>query len=299
MKIIHSIHEARNIINMWQARGERVGLVPTMGFLHEGHLSLMRQARKENDRVITSIFVNPMQFGPQEDFATYPRDFEADAEACASIPVDMIFSPTPEEMYPQGFCSHIDMHTVTEELCGKSRPTHFRGVCTVVAKLFNIIHPQRAYFGQKDAQQVAVVTRMVRDLNMDIEVVACPTVREEDGLAKSSRNAYLTEQERQAALIVSRAVFEGKRMVREQKITEARTIKDAMSRIVEQEPLAQIDYIEVVDASSMKKIETITGPTLVALAVFFGKTRLIDNFVINTFTTDNIAIDNVAMRNNC
>ncbi len=280
MKILHTIHEAQSLIKTWQAQGQTIGLVPTMGFLHEGHLSLMRKARLENDRVITSIFVNPMQFGPQEDFATYPRDFEADAKACQSVPVDMIFSPTPEEMYPDGFCSYIDMHTVTEELCGKSRPAHFRGVCTVVGKLFNIIKPHKAYFGQKDAQQVAVVARMVRDLNMDVEVVSCSTVREENGLAKSSRNAYLNETELQAAQVVSHAVFEGQRLVREQNITEAQTIKKIMHDIIAKEPLAQVDYIEVVDASSMQTITTVTGPTLVALAVFFGKTRLIDNFVI-------------------
>ena len=281
MKILHSIHEARELVKTWQARGESVGLVPTMGFLHEGIISLMRQARNNNDRVVTSIFVNPMQFGPKEDFATYPRDFEADAAACAAVPVDMIFAPTAEEMYPEGFCSHIDMHTVTEELCGKTRPAHFRGVCTVVGKLFNIIRPQKAYFGQKDAQQVAVVARMVRDLNMDVEVVPCPTVREDDGLAKSSRNAYLVEQERKAALVVCKAVFEGQRLIREHDVREAQKIKEAMARIIRQEPLARVDYIEVVDASSMVKVDAVTGPTLVALAVFFGKTRLIDNFVIH------------------
>lgn len=280
MKILHTIHEAQTLIRTWQSQGQTIGLVPTMGFLHEGHLSLMRKARLENDKVVTSIFVNPMQFGPQEDFATYPRDFQTDAKACESIPVDMIFSPTPEEMYPDGFCSYIDMHTVTEELCGKSRPAHFRGVCTVVGKLFNIIKPTKAYFGQKDAQQVAVVARMVRDLNMDVEVISCPTVREEDGLAKSSRNAYLNQRERQAALVVSRAVFEGQRVIREQQITEAQKIKDIMEDIVAKEPLAKVDYIEVVDASSMEKVAAVTGPTLVALAVFFGKTRLIDNFLI-------------------
>jgi pantoate--beta-alanine ligase len=252
-----------------------------MGFLHEGHLSLMRKAREENDRLVASIFVNPMQFGPKEDFASYPRNFEADLAACAGVPVELVFAPTAAEMYPEGFCSCIDMDTVTAELCGKSRPGHFRGVCTVVGKLFNIIRPHRAYFGQKDAQQVAVIARMVRDLNMDIEIVPCPTVREDDGLAKSSRNARLNAEERKAALILSRAVSEGERLVREKGERDADALVAALTRIVQAEPLARIDYIEAVDALSMQKVTRLQGTVLVALAVFIGKTRLIDNFVVD------------------
>lgn len=278
MEILSTVRETRELIRSWTAKGERVGLVPTMGFLHEGHCSLMRKAREENDRVVTSIFVNPMQFGPKEDLSSYPRDFEADTAACENESVDLIFAPTPEEMYPDGFCSFIDMGGLTAELCGKSRPGHFRGVCTVVGKLFNIVQPHKAYFGQKDAQQLAVITRMVRDLNMDIEVVGCPIIREADGLAKSSRNAYLSAEERRAALVVSKAVFEGERLTREGETDAARLVA-AMRAIIEIEPMARIDYIEAVNGLTLEKTERLNGPILVALAVFFGKTRLIDNFM--------------------
>lgn len=280
MKTLRTVKETRETIRSWAAQGETVGLVPTMGFLHEGHLSLMRRAREENDRVVASIFINPMQFGPKEDFASYPRDLQADTEACASVPVDLIFAPAAEEMYPAGFCSYIDMDNMTQGLCGKSRPGHFRGVCTVVGKLFNIVKPARAYFGQKDAQQVAVITRMVRDLDMDVKIVPCPIIREDGGLAKSSRNTYLNADERRAALALSRAVFAGEKLVREGERNAARLVA-AMTDIVRAEPLARIDYIEAVNGLSMEKIEKLQGPVLVALAVFIGKTRLIDNFVID------------------
>jgi pantoate--beta-alanine ligase len=279
MKILHGVEETRALIRTWRAGGESVGLVPTMGFLHEGHFSLMRKAREQNDRVVTSIFVNPIQFGPNEDLASYPRDMEADTAACEKETVDLIFAPDPPEMYPAGFCTYIDMDKITAALCGKSRPGHFRGVCTVVGKLFNIVTPDRAYFGQKDAQQVAVIKRMACDLNMGLEIVSCPTIREPDGLAKSSRNAYLNAEERRAALVVSRAVFEGERLVREKGERDAKRLVAAMRQCIAAEPRARIDYIEAVDAGTMTAVDRIEAPVLVALAVFIGKTRLIDNFV--------------------
>ncbi|MDR1242143.1 MAG: pantoate--beta-alanine ligase [Deltaproteobacteria bacterium] len=282
MEILHTVKETRELVRAWRINGERIGLVPTMGFLHEGHFSLMRRAKRENDRVVTSIFVNPIQFGPKEDFASYPRDMEADSAACRHEAVDLIFAPTVEEMYPVGFCSYIDMDKITAGLCGKSRPGHFRGVCTVVAKLFNIVTPDKAYFGQKDAQQVAVIQRMTRDLSMGLEIVSCPTVRESDGLAKSSRNAYLSAEERKAALAVSRAVFKGEKLVKEKGERDAGRLIAAMRETLAAEPLAKVDYIEVVGAESMEKVDRIDGSTLVALAVFIGKTRLLDNFVCHT-----------------
>ena len=203
MEIVTTVQEVRDRIKEWKRQGQTVGFVPTMGYLHEGHASLMKCARKDCDKVVASIFVNPMQFGVNEDLDSYPRDLEADAKLCEEIGVDLIFHPEVEEMYAEGFCSFVDMNGLTKELCGKSRPIHFRGVCTVVNKLFNIVTPDKAYFGQKDAQQLAVIRRMVTDLNMDIEIIGCPIIREEDGLAKSSRNTYLNAQERQAALILS------------------------------------------------------------------------------------------------
>ena len=227
MKIVETINEVRERVKEWKKQGLTIGLVPTMGYLHEGHQSLMDAARKENDKVVVSIFVNPMQFGPTEDLAEYPRDLDHDAKVCENAGVDLVFHPEPDEMYEPDFCSFVDMTGLTEGLCGKTRPIHFRGVCTVVNKLFNIVQPDRAYFGQKDGQQLAVVRRMVRDLNMDIEIVGCPIVREEDGLAKSSRNTYLNEEERKAALILSQSIFLGQKMVQEGE-TDAAKIKAAM-----------------------------------------------------------------------
>ena len=215
MKIYGEIAKVRETVKAWKAQGLTVGFVPTMGYLHEGHKSLIDAARKENDRVVVSIFVNPMQFGPKEDLASYPRDLDKDAKLCEAAGVDVIFHPEPEEMYTPQFCSYVDMNGLTTELCGKTRPTHFRGVCTVVSKLFNIVQPDRAYFGQKDAQQLAVIKHMVDDLNMNVEVIGCPIIREEDGLAKSSRNTYLSAEERKAALILSKTIFMGQKMVEE------------------------------------------------------------------------------------
>jgi len=277
MKIVGTVKEVREQVKEWKKQGLSVGFVPTMGYLHEGHKSLMDAARKGNDKVVVSIFVNPMQFGPTEDLATYPRDLDHDAALCESAGVDLIFHPEAEEMYEKDFCSFVDMTGLTEGLCGKTRPIHFRGVCTVVNKLFNIVTPDHAYFGQKDGQQLAVIKRMVRDLNMDIEIVGCPIVREEDGLAKSSRNTYLSSEERKAALILSKTVALGKELAKTEK--DANKVVEAMKKNIETEPLAKIDYVEAVDALSMAPVEK--GTCMLAMAVYIGKTRLIDNTLIN------------------
>ena len=279
MKIVGTVKEVREQVKEWKKQGLSVGFVPTMGYLHEGHKSLMDAARKGNDKVVVSIFVNPMQFGPTEDLATYPRDLDHDAALCESAGVDLIFHPEAEEMYEKDFCSFVDMTGLTEGLCGKTRPIHFRGVCTVVNKLFNIVTPDHAYFGQKDGQQLAVIKRMVRDLNMDIEIVGCPIVREEDGLAKSSRNTYLSPEERKAALILSKTVALGKELAETEK--DANKVVEAMKKNIETEPLAKIDYVEAVDALSMAPVEKLEGACMLAMAVYIGKTRLIDNTLIN------------------
>ena len=279
MKIVGTVKEVREQVKEWKKQGLTVGFVPTMGYLHEGHKSLMDAARKGNDKVVVSIFVNPMQFGPTEDLATYPRDLDHDAALCESAGVDLIFHPEAEEMYEKDFCSFVDMTGLTEGLCGKTRPIHFRGVCTVVNKLFNIVTPDHAYFGQKDGQQLAVIKRMVRDLNMDIEIVGCPIVREEDGLAKSSRNTYLSPEERKAALILSKTVALGKELAKTEK--DANKVVEAMKKNIETEPLAKIDYVEAVDALSMVPVEKLEGTCMLAMAVYIGKTRLIDNTLIN------------------
>ena len=279
MKIVETIEEVRKQVKEWKKQGLTVGLVPTMGYLHEGHQSLMEAARKENDKVVVSIFVNPMQFGPTEDLAEYPRDLDHDAKLCEKVGVDLIFHPEPEEMYQPDFCSFVDMTGLTEGLCGKTRPIHFRGVCTVVNKLFNIVQPDKAYFGQKDGQQLAVIRRMVRDRNMDIQIVGCPIIREEDGLAKSSRNTYLSAEERKAALILSKTIAFGKELAKTEK--DAKKVIAAMKEKIETEPLAKIDYVEAVDAISMQPAETLEGECMLAMAVYIGKTRLIDNTLIN------------------
>ena len=279
MKIVGTVKEVREQVKEWKKQGLSVGFVPTMGYLHEGHKSLMDAARKGNDKVVVSIFVNPMQFGPTEDLATYPRDLDHDAALCESAGVDLIFHPEAEEMYEKDFCSFVDMTGLTEGLCGKTRPIHFRGVCTVVNKLFNIVTPDHAYFGQKDGQQLAVIKRMVRDLNMDIEIVGCPIVREEDGLAKSSRNTYLSHEERKAALILSKTVALGKELAKTEK--DANKVVEAMKKNIETDPLAKIDYVEAVDALSMAPVEKLEGTCMLAMAVYIGKTRLIDNTLIN------------------
>lgn len=277
MKIVSTIEEVRAQVKEWKKEGKTIGFVPTMGYLHEGHMSLI-DASGENDKVVVSIFVNPMQFGPTEDLASYPRDLEHDAKLCEEHGVDLIFHPTPEEMYGDQFYSYVDMDVLTKELCGLSRPVHFRGVCTVVTKLFNIVTPDRAYFGQKDAQQLAVIKRMVKDLNMPLTITGCPIIREEDGLAKSSRNTYLSPEERKAALVLSRSIFLGKEMV-EKGERDCKRILAAMTEEIEKEPLAKIDYVKIVDLDTMQQVEKIDRGILAAIAVYIGKTRLIDNFM--------------------
>ncbi len=279
MEITGKIDEVRRKVKEWRKQGLSVGLVPTMGFLHEGHKSLIVRAAAENDRVVVSDFVNPIQFGVNEDLATYPRDIEADKKLCEEAGAALIFHPEVEEMYAPDFSTYVEMQKVSEGLCGKTRPTHFRGVCTVVCKLFHIVMPDRAYFGQKDAQQLAVIRRMVRDLNMDIQIVACPIVREEDGLAKSSRNTYLNEEERKAALVLSKAVFLGEEMMQDGE-RDAETILKAMRQMIEAEPLAKMDYVEMVDADTIEPLVRAEGRVLTAMAVYIGTTRLIDNFIM-------------------
>lgn len=278
MELVKTIQEVRVAVKAWKKQGLTVGFVPTMGYLHEGHRSLIDAAAAQNDKVVVSIFVNPMQFGPTEDLEQYPRDLEQDRNLCEAAGAALIFHPEPEEMYGKNFCSFVDMTGLTEGLCGKSRPVHFRGVCTVVTKLLHIVQPDRAYFGQKDAQQLAVVRRMVEDLNMDVTIVGCPIIREADGLAKSSRNTYLSSEERQAALVLSRALKAGKEKL-EQGVREAEPILAVIRETIRQEPMAKIDYVELVDAETLQPIDRVERDALAALAVFIGKTRLIDNFI--------------------
>lgn len=277
MQIVTTIEELRSIVKWWQGEGHSVGLVPTMGFLHEGHKSLIVKAVSENDRVVVSDFVNPTQFGANEDLSTYPRDIERDGALCEEAGADVIFHPAPEEMYFEDNCTFVDMNRLTKGLCGKTRPTHFCGVCTVVSKLFNIVTPDRAYFGQKDAQQLAVIRRMVRDMNFNIEIVGCPIVREEDGLAMSSRNTYLSEKERKAALILHKSLTLGEEMIRSGE-KDAAKVRDAILKNMRTEPLARVDYVEIVDAENLEPVKRIEEPILAATAVYIGKTRLIDNF---------------------
>lgn len=279
MDIVSTTREVRSQVSQWRKEGLSVGLVPTMGYLHEGHKSLIDKAVEQNDRVVVSVFVNPIQFGPGEDLATYPRDLNRDAALCENAGADLIFHPEPENMYFDDFCTFIDMDGLTKGLCGRTRPTHFRGVCSVVGKLFNIVAPDRAYFGQKDAQQLAVIRRMVRDLNFNLEIVGCPIIREEDGLAKSSRNTYLSPEERKAAVILHKGLLKGKAMAAEGETSAAR-IKQAIREVIETEPLAKIDYVDIVDFDSIQEIDTLKSPFLAAVAVYIGETRLIDNFIV-------------------
>lgn len=275
MKTANTIKEVRSIVKEWRASGLSVGLVPTMGFLHEGHASLIKRAHEENDRVVVSDFVNPTQFGPNEDLESYPRDFDRDCKLCEEMGADLVFHPDPSEMYHDQH-TYVTIDTLSETLCGVTRPIHFRGVCTVVSKLFNIVTPDRAYFGEKDAQQLAIIRKMVLDLNFDIEIVGCPIIREEDGLAKSSRNTYLSAEERKAALCLSRAVKKGQEVISAG--CDSSVVLDSMKDIINAEPLAKIDYVSVVDALDMQPVEKIEKDVLVAMAVYIGKTRLIDNF---------------------
>lgn len=281
MKIVYTIQEVRENVKAWRKEGQTVGFVPTMGYLHEGHQSLIHRAAKENDRVVVSIFINPLQFGEKEDLEQYPKDLEKDSKICVSGGTDLIFHPTQEEMYCEDFSSFVDMKGLTDTLCGKSRPDHFRGVCTVVTKLFHIVIPDRAYFGQKDAQQVAVIKKMVRELNMDIEIIPCETVREADGLAKSSRNVYLNDKERRAATILYQALQIAEKKIKEGTRTSTE-ISKAIKDTIDSEKLAKLDYVEIVDLNTLKPIGKIEAPALIAVAIYIGETRLIDNYIYFT-----------------
>lgn len=276
MVTISKIKEARNIINEWKRQNISIGFVPTMGCLHQGHLSLIEQARKENDKVIVSVFVNPLQFGPNEDFSRYPRSLDKDLEGCRNFGADLVFTPSLNELLPEKNLIHVDVDLLGNNLCGNSRPGHFRGVCTIVAKLFNILTPDRSYFGEKDAQQLAIITRMVKDLNFNTQVIPCPIIREADGLAMSSRNVYLRPEERKAAVIISRSLEKAKELLQHGE-RDPLVIKSFIIESIKSEPLSQIDYIEIVDKSTLQHVEKIDSPILIAVAVYFGKTRLIDN----------------------
>lgn len=275
MEFITTIENVRNTVNSWRKEGYTFGFVPTMGFLHEGHAALIDQARKNNDKVIVSIFVNPIQFGENEDLSTYPRDINSDKKLCELHGVDLIFAPNPEEMY-QDKKAFVNIADLSDTLCGIRRPIHFKGVCTVVAKFFNIIQPTNAYFGEKDAQQLAIIRKMVFDLNFPVNIIGVPIVREKDGLAKSSRNTYLSSEERKAATILYKAIQLGKQTI--QYGCPAKCIIDTMTDTIQTEPLAKIDYISVVDAKTMQPVQEVTAPVLVAMAIYIGSTRLIDNF---------------------
>lgn len=280
MKIATTIAEVRAQVAAWKKEGLTVGLVPTMGYLHEGHASLVDTAVSQCDRVVASVFVNPTQFGPNEDLEDYPRDFDRDKALLEAHGCHLVFHPSVEEMYPAGAATYVEiLSDMPKQLCGKSRPIHFRGVCTVVAKLFHIVTPDKAFFGQKDAQQLAILRRMVRDLSYGIELVGCPIVREADGLAKSSRNTYLNPQERQAALVLSQAVQLGQELVAQGERNAVKVVA-AMTAHIAAQPLARIDYVEAVDGVTMEPVETLQGTVLVAMAVYIGKTRLIDNFIV-------------------
>lgn len=280
MIIAITIAQVRAQVAAWKKEGLTVGLVPTMGYLHEGHASLVEEAVRQCDRVVASDFVNPTQFGPNEDLEAYPRDFDRDCALLEEHGCAMVFHPAVEEMYAPGAATYVEiLSDMPKQLCGKTRPIHFRGVCTVVSKLFNIVTPDKAFFGQKDAQQLAIIRQMVRDLSYGIEIVGCPIVREADGLAKSSRNTYLSEAERQAALVLSESVFLGQKMVAEGE-TDANKIVAAMTEHIQAQPLAKIDYVSAVDGVTMDPVDRIAGTVLVAMAVYIGKTRLIDNFIV-------------------
>lgn len=276
MKVIKKIDELQEILKNFKKEGKSIGLVPTMGFLHKGHASLIKKAVSENDIVVVSDFVNPIQFGPNEDLEAYPRDIDADSKLCEDLGADFIFNPEPSEMYHDKK-AFVDIEGLSDNLCGARRAGHFRGVCTVCTKLFNIVGPNRAYFGQKDAQQLAIIKKLVFDLNIPVEIIPCPIVREDDGLAMSSRNTYLSTEERKAALCLSKSIFEGEKMAKEG--FSVKKVLEKMEKIISAEKLAKIDYISAVDLETIEDVDNFNKDTLVAIAVFIGKTRLIDNFI--------------------
>ncbi len=275
--LVKEIRELRSLIKAWKREGLSIGYVPTMGALHEGHESLIKRAVEENDNVVVSVFVNPTQFGPNEDYASYPRDINKDLEICINVGAAIVFNPESSEMYYDNKSTSVSVSNLTSVLCGAKRPGHFDGVCLVVSKFFNIVTPDKAYFGEKDAQQVAVIKRMVRDLNIDVEIVACPIIREEDGLAKSSRNTYLSDEERKAALVLSRSLKLAEEALNHGE-RNANAIKEIIREEINKESLAKIDYVEIVDSESLESVEKIEKSILIPIAVYIGKTRLIDNF---------------------
>jgi pantoate--beta-alanine ligase len=279
MNTVRKIKEMKSVVRDVRSLGKNVGFVPTMGYLHEGHLSLVQASLQSADCTVVSIFVNPAQFGPKEDFKEYPRDFARDSRLLEKLGVDLLFCPDYTEMYPPDYKTYIEVESLQDKLCGPSRPGHFRGVCTVVLKLFNIVQPDVAFFGQKDAQQAIVLKRMVSDLNLAVRVEVMPTVREEDGLALSSRNVYLDPEQRQAAICLSRSLNEAAEMIQS---GERRTdpLMDRMREIIDREDLAKLDYIAIVDTSSLEPLKEIKKEALIALAVFFGSVRLIDNMMV-------------------
>jgi len=279
MQVCRTIGEIKEFANKARVAGKTVGLVPTMGYFHEGHLNLMREAKKECDVVVVSLYVNPLQFGPKEDLGEYPRDFDRDCAMAQSVGVDAILAPGNDEMYPAGYGSFVEVTGITGKLCGLSRPDHFRGVTTVVAKLFNIVRPDQAFFGQKDAQQALVIQKMVRDLNMGLEVVTLPIVREADGLAMSSRNVYLNEEQRQAALVLYRSLCAFRDAVAEGEITVSKLLR-GIEEMISSTPGASVDYVEILSVPDLEPLDILNGKCIAALAVRFGRTRLIDNMVV-------------------
>lgn len=289
MEIISDIPQARDILRSARNAGKSVGFVPTMGYLHQGHLSLMQQARREHEFLVVSIYVNPKQFGPSEDLDTYPRDVNRDIDSAESVGVDMIFNPGDDVMYPHGYLTYVNVRELTTKLCGASRPGHFQGVTTVVAKLFNIVQPHTAYFGQKDAQQALVIKKMTRDLNLPVKITILPTVRELDGLAMSSRNTRLKPEERNQAPALHKSLNLAKSMIKARE-TNAATIKNAMHKLLHEHSLVLVDYLEIVDIDSLNQIDTIRDTVLVAGAIFLGETRLIDNMVIRSVDGEEVIL---------
>ena len=279
MKTIENISRMSTFVKIMRKEGKSIGFVPTMGYLHEGHMSLVRAARKHTDVVVMSIFVNPIQFGPKEDFEKYPRELRHDEELARDAGVDVIFYPSMQDMYPEGCATYVNVEKLTDTLCGESRPGHFRGVATVVTKLFNIVKPDVAYFGQKDMQQALMIKKMAKDLNMDVDVKIMPVIREKDGLAMSSRNKNLSETERKDAVVLHHALKQAEALVKQGE-KDAKKIVRIMEEMIRQKPAARIDYIKAVDTKELKDVKTICGEIMIALAVFFGQTRLIDNIII-------------------
>jgi pantoate--beta-alanine ligase len=279
VRIVKGILQMQRVAEEARRRGQKIGFVPTMGYLHEGHLSLIRQTRQLAQLVVVSIFVNPTQFGPQEDYQSYPRDLSKDTELCRGAGCDILFVPSVQEMYPPGYCTYVEVEGLTETLCGASRPHHFRGVTTVVTKLFNIVKPHLAFFGQKDAQQALVIRRMVRDLNQDVEIIIGPTIRESDGLAMSSRNEYLTPQQRAEASLLYRALEWARTQIVGGE-RQAESLIRGMTQMIEEGETAEIDYVSIVDAQRLQSLKRLEGEVLIALAVRFGRARLIDNVLV-------------------